>query len=30
MVFGDGHASQLATASGSVEDGVTLKLGVGV
>ena len=29
-VFSDGYASQLATASGSVSDGMTLKLNVGV
>jgi protocatechuate 3,4-dioxygenase beta subunit len=29
-VFGDGHASQLATASGAVDGGITLKLNVGV
>jgi len=29
-VFGDGHASQLATASGSVDGGITLRLNVGV
>jgi protocatechuate 3,4-dioxygenase beta subunit len=29
-VFGDGYASQLATASGSVGDGITLALNVGV
>ena len=30
MVFADGYASQLAKASGSVEDGYTLTLNVGV
>ena len=30
MVFADGYASQLATTSGSVADGVTLTLNVGV
>lgn len=30
MVFADGYASQLAEWSGSVEDGVTLKLNIGV
>ena len=30
MVFADGYASQLATVSGSVEDGYTLTLNVGV
>jgi protocatechuate 3,4-dioxygenase beta subunit len=30
MVFSDGYASQLAKASGSVEDGITLSLNVGV
>jgi protocatechuate 3,4-dioxygenase beta subunit len=29
-VFGDGYASQLATASGSVDDRITIKLNVGV
>ena len=30
MVFSDGYASQLATASGSVADGIAVKLNVGV
>ena len=30
MVFSDGYASQLATASGSVADGIAIKLNVGV
>jgi protocatechuate 3,4-dioxygenase beta subunit len=30
MVFSDGYRSQLATATGSVEDGITLELNVGV
>ena len=30
MVFSDGYASQLAKASGTVEDGVALSLNVGV
>jgi protocatechuate 3,4-dioxygenase beta subunit len=30
MVFSDGYRSQLATATGSVDDGITLKLNVGV
>jgi protocatechuate 3,4-dioxygenase beta subunit len=30
MVFGDGYASQLASASGNVGDGIALKLNVGV
>jgi protocatechuate 3,4-dioxygenase beta subunit len=30
MVFSDGYAGQLATASGSVTDGLTMKLNVGV
>jgi protocatechuate 3,4-dioxygenase beta subunit len=30
MVFSDGYSSQLATASGGVDDGITLKLNVGV
>ena len=30
MVFADGYASQLAKASGSVQDGYTLTLNVGV
>ena len=30
MVFSDGYASQLAKASGGVEDGITLSLNVGV
>ena len=30
MVFSDGYASQLATATGSVESGMTVKLNVGV
>lgn len=30
MVFGDGYASQLATVSGSVKEGLTVALNVGV
>jgi hypothetical protein len=30
MVFSDGYAGQLATASGDVKDAITLKLNVGV
>lgn len=30
MVFADGYSTQLATASGSVEDGITIRLNVGV
>jgi hypothetical protein len=30
MVFSDGYKSQLATATGSVEDGIALELNVGV
>jgi hypothetical protein len=30
MVFSDGYGSQLATVTGSVEDGITLALNVGV
>jgi hypothetical protein len=30
MVFSDGYASQLATASGTPDSGITLKLNVGV
>jgi hypothetical protein len=30
MVFSDGYKSQLATVTGSVEDGIALKLNVGV
>ena len=30
MVFSDGYASQLATTSGNVDDGITLTLNVGV
>ena len=30
MVFSDGYASQLATVSGTVDDGLTIKLNVGV
>ena len=30
MVFRDGYASQLATVSGTVDDGLTIKLNVGV
>ena len=30
MVFSDGYALQLATVSGSVDDGLTIKLNVGV
>jgi hypothetical protein len=29
-VFSDGHAGQLATASGTVDSGFTIKLNVGV
>ena len=30
MVFSDGYKSQLATTSGSVDDGFAIKLNVGV
>jgi hypothetical protein len=30
MVFADGYASQLATASGTPDSGITLKLNVGI
>ncbi len=30
MVFSDGYAGQLATTSGSVADGIAVKLNVGV
>jgi protocatechuate 3,4-dioxygenase beta subunit len=30
LVFTDGYSTQLATASGSVEDGITIRLNVGV
>jgi hypothetical protein len=30
MVFADGYSTQLAAAGGSVEDGITITLDVGV
>jgi hypothetical protein len=30
MVFSDGYASQLATAAGTPDSGITLKLNVGI